>query len=294
MTEIESSPEVSPVSGEAKVSDSAEMYDQADFDSLDNSTEDIAEDLNEDYFLEYYSDFLNRLSNFKFIPNSSVQEIAEEYIMNTRKSLESRKSLLKKSLDGLANITQEGKDKILGELENDTFLNAQIKLGTEYKRLKFIRESPSYIAAEEIILNREEVRLGGKKECFHYIPIESSLRALLQDVSFNKMMELNKHPAYGDKIVDMKDGSLFKKGAYFQSNPDAYSILLYSDAVELKNPLGAARGVYKIVQVFYTLADIPKSQRSQVDCLQLVMVFREKLLQKHSLQTIYKRLVMGL
>ena len=86
MTEIESSPEVSPVSGEAKVSDSAEMYDQADFDSLDNSTEDIAEDLNEDYFLEYYSDFLNRLSNFKFIPNSSVQEIAEEYITNTRKS----------------------------------------------------------------------------------------------------------------------------------------------------------------------------------------------------------------
>ena len=119
MTEIESSPEGSPVSGEAEVSDSAEMYDQADFDSLDNSTEDIAEDFNEDYFLEYYSDFLNRLSNFKFIPNSSVQEIAEEYIMNTRKSLESRKSLLKKSLDGLANISQEEKNKTQHQLSND-------------------------------------------------------------------------------------------------------------------------------------------------------------------------------
>ena len=108
------------------------------------------------------------------------------------------------------------------------------------------------------------------------------------------MMALNKLPASEDKIVDMKDGNVFKKGVYFQSNPDAYSILLYSDAVELKNPLGAARGVYKIVQVFYTLADIPKSQRSQVDRLQLVMVFREKLLQKHSLQTIYKRLVLDL
>ena len=70
---------------------------------------------------------MNRLSNFKFIPNSSVQEIAEEYIMNTRKSLESRKSLLKKSLDGLANISQEEKDKILSELEN--------KLGLSWAKL---------------------------------------------------------------------------------------------------------------------------------------------------------------
>ena len=109
------------------------------------------------------------------------------------------------------------------------------------------------------------------------------MKALLQDASFNKKMDLNKHAASGDKIVDMKDGSLLKEGAYFQSHPDAYSILLYSDAVVLKNPLGAARGVYKIVQVFYTPADIPESQRSQVDRLQWVMVFREKLLQKHSL-----------
>ena len=46
--------------------------------------------------------------------------------------------------------------------------------------------------------------------------------------------------------------------------------------------------------MFYTLADIPKSQRSQVDRLHLVMVFREKLLKKYSLQTIYKRLVKDL
>ena len=286
---------VAPISGvPAVVSDSSEIYDLADIDALENSTEEIAEDLDEDYFLEYYSDFLNRLSNFKFIPNSSVQEIAEEYIMNTRKSLESRKSLLKKSLDGLTNISQEEKNRILSELEDDTFLSAQIKLGTEYKRSKFVKENPSFVEPEEIILNREEVRLGGKKECYHYIPIVSTFKALLQDVSFNKMMDLNKDQTSDDKIIDMKDGSIYKRSDYFQSNPDAYSILMYSDAVELKNPLGAARGVYKIVQVFYTLADIPKAQRSQVDRLQLVMVFREKLLQKHSLQTIYKRLVADL
>jgi hypothetical protein len=55
--------------------------------------------------------------------------------------------------------------------------------------------------------------------------------------------------------------------------------------------LGAARGCYKIVQVFFTLSDIKKSQRAQVDRLTLVMVFREKLLKKYPLSTIFKPLV---
>ena len=43
--------------------------------------------------------------------------------------------------------------------------------------------------------------------------------------------------------------------------------------------------------MFYTLADIPKSHRSKIDHLQLVMVFREKLLKTYSYRTIYKYLV---
>ena len=62
----------------------------------------------------------------------------------------------------------------------------------------------------------------------------------------------------------------------------------FCDRVSLKNPLGAARGRYKIVQVFYTLCEIDKAQRSQIDRLQLIMVFGEKLLKKYSYEHIYK------
>ena len=117
--------------------------------------------------------------------------------------------------------------------------------------------------------------MGARKDVFHYIPIIRSFKALVQDESFINMMAVNKQISSENKIVDLKDGSVFKNDNYFLSNPEAYSALLYSDAVELKNPLGAARGVYKIVQVFYTLADITKSQCSQIDRLQLIMVFRE-------------------
>ena len=58
-----------------------------------------------------------------------------------------------------------------------------------------------------------------------------------------------------------------------------------------QNPLGAARGRYKITQVFFTLGEIDKAQRSKIDRLTLVMVFREKLLKTYSYETIFKVLV---
>ena len=37
-----------------------------------------------------------------------------------------------------------------------------------------------------------------------------------------------------NRIKDLKDGSVFKQSEFFQENPEAYSIILYSDAVEIK------------------------------------------------------------
>ena len=69
---------------------------------------------------------------------------------------------------------------------------------------------------------------------------------------------------------------------------------LYSDGVELSNPLGAAKGRHKIVQVFYTLCQIPKSQRSQIDRMQLCMVFKEKLVRLYGYDVIFKWLIKDL
>ena len=55
--------------------------------------------------------------------------------------------------------------------------------------------------------------------------------------------------------------------------------------------MGAAKGTYKVVQVFFTLVNFPKHQRSQVDRLQLGMVFKEKLLKKYSYDVIFHKMV---
>ena len=274
------------------VEDEDEAYEASDIDVEGYEENTANEELSENYYLQYYSDFLNRMAHMKFIPQTTIQEIAEEYLRNTRKSMESRKNLLRKSLIKIGSVTQEDIDKIVEEVENDAFLNAQVKLDFEYKRTKLTRENINYVGPMEIILNKEGVKSGERKDCLHYVPIHKTVLNVVTDPTFNKMTEL-KRPGRKSvgKLVDLKDGSVYKESAYFKANPGAYAAVLYSDAVELKNPLGAARGTYKVVQVFYTLADIAKSQRSQIDRLQLVMVFREKLLKKYSTQVIYGALI---
>ena len=274
-----------------------DVFDEPDQDDLGDLAQqedfvgDELESSQENYYLQYYSDFLNRLAHFKFIPQSTIQDICEEYILNTKKSLKMREKALVKSLKDRTDLSNTDIDKIVSDvMENDEVLNAQIKLNTEYKRLKFVQESPSYVGPIEILLNKSEVQAGMKKDVLHYVPIVDSFKTLVQDTSFNKMVSMKKR-RNDTKVRDMKDGTVFHNSEYFQSNPEAFAALLYSDAVELKNPLGAARGVYKIVQVFYTLCEIDKSQRSKIDRIQLVCVFREKLLKKYSYKTIYKMLV---
>merc|ERR1712096_528117 len=142
----------------------------------------------------------------------------------------------------------------------------------EYKRNKFIQEKMSYVAPKEILLNKIEVEEGKKKEVLHYVPITESFRTLLEDSSMIKMLAMKRAKSASiEKVCDLKDGSVYSNNEYFKSNPDAFPGLIYSDGVEIKNPLGAAKGRYKIVQVFFTLSEIDKAQRSQIDRLMLVM-----------------------
>ena len=282
---------VQEVSGEADTAE--EAYEEADLEDLDQhvTVETDKDEASEEYYSQYYEDFLNRLGHVKFIPQTTISDISEEFLMNTKKTLQRQEKALRKSLEEVS-LSPEKINKIVGDVfEADPFLKAQEKLNSDYKRTKYIQESPTFVRPQEIVLNKAEVLLGKKKEVMHYESIVETFKILVQDPSFNKMLKSKKVFNADDKIRDMKDGSVFKSNQYYENNPEAYTALLYSDAVEVRNPLGAAKGTYKIVQVFYTLSEIDKSQRSQIDRLILVMVFKEKLLKTHKLKTIFKPIV---
>ena len=268
-------------------------YDLFDIDAIENPEPDLSDET-EDYFMMYYADFMNRLAHDKFIPYSTVQDIAEEYYKNSKKSQEICEKKLRESLREVENFSCVEVDKIVKDvIEDDFFIKAQEQLNTQYKRTKFVKEKMQYISPVEIVLNKSEVEKGLPKDVVHYCPLDSALKNLLEDRSLSKLLEQEKQrpPKSSNKIEDILDGSVIKNTVFFQENPEALAFIFYSDGLELKNPLGAARGTYKVVQVFYTLANIPKSQRSQVDRIQLAMIYKEKLTKKYSYGVIYRKLI---
>ena len=267
------------------------MYENEDFEEIENC--ELSEE-KEHYYSLYYADFLNRLAHEQFIAYTSVQDIANEFLKTSLKSQEWRKNKLRKKISENL-LSPDMLEDILGVLDEDVVLKAQLALNSQYKRNKFIHENFNFTAPIEVLLNKDEVQLGAKKDVFHYVPLHAALRSLLEDETFISMMnKSDNRNQLNDRISDIYDGLHYKNNEFFQRNPDAFALIFYSDGVELKNPLGSARGTYKVVQVFYTLANIPKHQRSQVDKLHLCMVFRESLLKKYSYRIIYHKLISDL
>ena len=118
-----------------------------EYDSFDSKED-------EKYFKMQYADFLNRMSNYSYIPSVKVSEIANDFLQNSLKSQELRKNTLMKILDSIQGLSQSDRERILDvSISDDSYLNAQNELGSEFKRTKFIQENFDYVSPVQVVLN---------------------------------------------------------------------------------------------------------------------------------------------
>lgn len=282
--------------GEAATCEDLDIYEEGDIEYLENGDETDHEEpvLGSDYFIKAYADFCNRMCHIKYVPHRTMQEITSEYLSQSLKSVEHRGKKLREALGKLPNVSEEQIDEIVhNTVLDDQMLKAQQQLDTNYKRSKYIQQNFKYIEPQEIILNKEEVDMGMAKECFHYVSVVDSLKNLLEDETFINVLEKEREVRERRKevISDVKDGNVFKEVEFFKQNPGSLASIFYSDALEIVNPLGAAKGKHKVVNVFWTLGDIPKEQRSQIDRMMLALIVKEKYLKKYGYSVIYKVLL---
>ena len=249
----------------------AEETDHIEIEDENNKIEDI---------MRMFSIFFSELCYMRMLAQTTIQLIVENFLEMTIKSRDLQKERVKRVLCK-AEVPSNVIGQVMAILEDDVSIKAQENLNSEYKRNKFLDENFKIIKPQEIILNPDEMVRGEKKESYMYVPVKETFKALIEDSSFNKMMEaVRNNPGHEDDTVldDIKDGWNYKNTAYFQQNPDAFCGILYSDGIEVVNPLGAARGRHKLLQLYWTLADIPKMYRGRIDRIQLGIVIREKLL----------------
>ena len=263
--------------------------------SYHEDNEDIDLNSEKENFCKMVADFLNRLSNIKMIAQSSVDTIVEGFLKISLKSKQIQKIKLQE-LFRRKSVSEDIKSEILKTVDEDEMINAQRLLSSRRKRDKFMKENFKMVEAREIVLNQEEVLNEGKpKDTFYYVPLLESAKVLFEDPSFQHVLEKSqcepRDPSDDDLLEEIYDGSFIKSLPYFQSNPEAFLGLLYSDEVEVVSPLGAGRGRHKVLQLFWTIGNIPKQFRSQVDTIQLGIVVKSSLTKKYGYRKIYKQLI---
>ena len=94
---------------------------------------------------------------------------------------------------------------------------------------------------------------------YQFVPISETLKQLLSDPGFR--LETSKTTAEEGFLKDVKDGRSYMENSYFQQNKEAFTLILVSDDFEISNPLGARKGCYKVNNLYWTIAEIPKHQR---------------------------------
>ena len=270
---------------ESVENDDMEIDEQQTEEQEDTGREETEADLT-----KMLANFWNELSHIKMVPQTTIQFVVDEILKISRYSRDLQKEKIKKILSSEV-VSEKIHHNVLQQVENDEFIKAQERLNSSHKREKYILEEFKVILPKEVILNAEGMKRGEKKESLMYVPIAQTFKTMMEDTTVMRLLESEQNKPRTDLLQDIKDGANYKEMEYFKRNPEAKCGLLYSDGIEVANPLGAARGRNKMVEMYFTLADYPKAYRSKVDRINLVLVVKEKVLKKHGYAKCYKPLI---
>lgn len=101
-------------------------------------------------------------------------------------------------------------------------------------------------------------------------------------------------PEKGNGLIysDFSDGEVFRSQSFPPEGHIEY--ILYQDAFEVVNPLGAARGKFKVLAVYLTLENIAPHLRSELNLQQLVLLCLEKDFRHFGCCKVFERLLSDL
>jgi hypothetical protein len=214
------------------------------------------------------------------VSKTAVGKICEEMLALADKVHKSAIQSLKDQLD-ILDLPVPQRQILLESLSTNPFQDLQQDFKSYYFVEKYLKSSPAFKFSDPT-----EIRLGSEKNCtFQYISILETISTIIQDPTFSP-----ENPSEDGMLRGVKDGSAYAENKFFQENKDALTIEIYSDAVELSNPLGASRGKHKIVNVYFSLAELPKSIRSKTENRFLVLSAKNIHLKSYR-QEIYKPLL---
>ncbi|XP_023278669.1 uncharacterized protein LOC111667250 [Seriola lalandi dorsalis] len=156
-------------------------------------------------------------------------------------------------------------------------------VATTYRQDNVIKENFNFVESEEVSVGYMAClwKKGAKRvlstltKCFHYITLIKSLEQLL---SHPKVLEMIDQPQKyrSGYLYDIVDGELMKSHPLFSAWPSALQIIIYSDEIEICNPLGSHASKNKLLMFYYTLGNINPKYRSKLAAIRLLAIAKKR------------------
>ena len=162
---------------------------------------------------------------------------------------------------------------ILGEVAEPDIFSA---LETQSKRTAFYTSHMKLIPPKEVLLWQEyTVNNGVKRHISYYIPFDDNLRSFLSLPEIWREFQ-NSHSSNNAYMHDICDGSFIRNHDLFLNHPQALQIILYTDDIEIVNPIGSHSSKHKLTMFYFTLANISPHYRSTLPAIQLLAVAKAR------------------
>lgn len=201
-------------------------------------------------------------------------------------------------------VLQKHSDSTSGHLQEavmdifDSFVDPFTTVATTYRQNSVMKKQLSILDAEEIPISQTVCKRkhGALKEffikdkVFHYIPLVKSLEQFLLHPKIFCMIETGPQRCKDGFFYDIVDGSLLKSHPLFAKIPNALQIVLYTDEIEICNPLGSFTTKNKLLMVYYTLANINPKYRSKLAAIMLLAMARSVDLRHFGVNVILNRI----
>ena len=230
--------------------------------------------VDKDQYLHSLALFYLKLQAKTLLPASTIQDIIDEFQQIHSVGQSNLCSKLQERLLSL-NVSEPVVEQIIKEVVTEDLLHAcNSVLKTDQTRRTFFKSHVNYVEPQELYLGED---VNGKSRFCQYIPIKSSLQALFKHHSVQKQYHETCTLSHVDGVFeDISDGKAFLTNDLFQAFPSSLSLILYQDAFEVVNPLGSGKKKHKILAVYFTLANLLRHSRSNIDHMQLALLCREQ------------------
>ena len=167
-------------------------------------------------------------------------------------------------------------------------------LETTYKQEKFFEQNLFYVKPMRAQLGVSDITKNGRCKCVYgyYVPFLSQLTVLLS------MPEVHKSVHYpvsdsGDLMTDFTDGSVVQSDQQTDICVPHLRFSLYSDELEIANPIGTHRKTHKVTVFYWTLLNIQPEYRQKMHVIQLAALAQSRHLKKHGCTALLQDLCSG-